>query len=123
MIRCCSAASSSRGDRRGRRPDRGLDLRRRLERRYRQALRIAAERSLDLGHYQKAIDLFHRLVALDITNLAAHSGIMRGHIQLGEPALAITQYRILTRALNDELGIDLDPDSEPEQIYRSILAG
>jgi hypothetical protein len=46
---------------------------------------------------------------------------MRCHITLGEPALAITQYRSLVTALNDTLGIGLDPNSEPERLYQTIL--
>lgn len=99
-----------------------IGIRARLERRYRLALRQAAESSEKSGAFQKALELFHRIVLLDPTNVAAHAGIMRCHVALGEPGLTIAQYRTLTHVLNQELGTNLDPDSEPERIYRAIVS-
>jgi DNA-binding SARP family transcriptional activator len=99
-----------------------LARRERLERRYRQALRLVAEQSEQSGAFQKALELFHQIIAVDSTNVAAYAGVMRCYVALGEPAVAITHYRRLVHALNIELGIDLDPHSEPEGIYQAILA-
>lgn len=99
-----------------------MAIRSRLERRYRQALRLAAETSEQISAYQKALELFHQIVGSDPTNIAAHAGIMRSHIALGEPAQAIAQYHRLTQALDAELGLNLDPDSEPERLYHALLA-
>jgi ATP/maltotriose-dependent transcriptional regulator MalT/DNA-binding SARP family transcriptional activator len=98
------------------------DMRTRLELRYREALRQAAERNEETGSFAKALDLFRQLVARDTTNIAAHSGIMRCHIALQWPALAIEQYRTLRHTLDTELGIGLDPSSEAERMYRMLLA-
>lgn len=98
-----------------------VQLRHQLERRYCQALRQAAEMNERKGAYQRAIDLFHTLLSYDATNIAIHTGIMRCHIALGEPSLAIAQYRALAQVLNDALGICLDRNSEPEQLYQALL--
>jgi len=100
-----------------------VQIRNQLERRYRHALRLVAESSEHTGIYQKALELFQQLLTYDTTNIAAHAGAMRCYIALSEPSMAIEQYRLLTRTLNDTLGIELDSASEPERLYRSILAG
>ena len=94
----------------------------RLERRYQQALRQAAEDYEKINDLVQALNLYHRIAARDLTCVAAHAGIMRCCIALDEPALAIAQYRSLKQALNDELGIDLDPNAEPEQIYQTLIS-
>lgn len=94
-----------------------------LERRYHQALRLAAELSEHTGTYQKALELFHQMLTYDTTNIAAHAGVMRCYIALSEPSMAIKQYRSLTTTLNDTLGIKLNPNSEPERLYRRLLSG
>ncbi|HEX6287864.1 MAG TPA: BTAD domain-containing putative transcriptional regulator, partial [Herpetosiphonaceae bacterium] len=98
------------------------NMRSRLELRYREALRQAAERSEETGSLARALDLFRQLVTRDTTNIAAHAGIMRCHIALQWPALAIEQYRTLRQILDAELGIGLDPRSEPERMYQMLLA-
>ncbi|HEU4322322.1 MAG TPA: BTAD domain-containing putative transcriptional regulator [Roseiflexaceae bacterium] len=98
------------------------ELRARLERRYQQALRQAAEDCEKTNELVKALNLYHRITARDVTCVAAYAGIMRCCIAMDEPALAIAQYRSLKQALNDELGIDLDPSAEPEQIYQTLIS-
>lgn len=71
--------------------------------------------------YQKALEYFHQLIIADATHIAANAGIMRCHVALGEPALAVAQYRNLVSAMDEELGMSLDSESEPEQIYQSLL--
>jgi ATP/maltotriose-dependent transcriptional regulator MalT/DNA-binding SARP family transcriptional activator len=99
-----------------------LEQRTRLERRYQQALRQAAEDCEKTRALVQALNLYHRITARDLTCVAAHAGIMRCHVAMDEPALAIAQYRSLKQALDDELGIDLDPNSEVEQIYQALIA-
>ena len=98
------------------------NVRQRLELRYRNALRQAAEQNEIHGSFAKALDLFRQLASRDTTNIAAHAGIMRCHIALQWPALAIEQYRTLRHTLDSELGIGLDPSSEPERMYQMLLA-
>jgi two-component SAPR family response regulator len=99
-----------------------FDVRARLERRYRQALRQTAEQNETHGQYQQALELFHQVLQRDSANIAAHTGAMRCYVILGEPAQAIAQYRSLTDSLDEELGLELDPESEAERIYRTLLA-
>src|SRR6185503_3145790 len=54
-----------------------VQIRNQLERRYQQALRLAAVSSEHTGTYQKALELFHQLLTCDMTNIAAHAGVMR----------------------------------------------
>lgn len=99
-----------------------LEQRTRLERRYQQALRQVAEDCEKTGALVQALNLYHRIASFDPACVAAHAGIMRCCIALDEPAQAIAQYRSLKQVLNDELGIDLDPSAEPEQIYQALIA-
>jgi ATP/maltotriose-dependent transcriptional regulator MalT len=99
-----------------------FDVRARLERRYRQALRQTAEQNEMHGQYQQALELFHQVLQRDSANIAAHTGAMRCYVILGEPAQAIAQYRSLTDSLDEELGLELDPESEAERIYQTLLA-
>lgn len=94
----------------------------RLEWRYRQALHQAAEHCEATGGFVKALELFHQLAVRDTTNVAAHTGLMRCHVALQSPALAIEQYRTLRHLLDRELGIGLDPESEPERIYQTLIS-
>ncbi|NOK57677.1 MAG: hypothetical protein GFH27_549303n58 [Chloroflexi bacterium AL-W] len=98
-----------------------VELRTRLERQYHQLMRSIAEIYEAQQQYQKALEYFHQLIIADATHIAANAGIMRCHVALGEPALAVAQYRGLVSAMDEELGMSLDPESEPEQIYQRLL--
>jgi len=98
-----------------------MRIRGRLERQFRHAQRVLAEQLETAGKYQDALDIFEQLAAYDPTNSIATAGVMRCHIALGSPARAIQQYFAMKQVLYDELGINLDENSEPEVLYRSLL--
>jgi ATP/maltotriose-dependent transcriptional regulator MalT/DNA-binding SARP family transcriptional activator len=99
-----------------------VSIRTYLEQCYLQTLRILAEREMNRQAYRTALMLYQRILAVDILDESAHAGIMRCNIALGNRAAAIEQYRRLQRILHDELGLDLDQDSEAEQLYSRIVA-
>jgi two-component SAPR family response regulator len=93
-----------------------------LEQRYLQILRLMATRRFSHRAYLDALALYQRLLAVDNLDEAAHSGVMRCFIALGYRAAAIEQYRTLCRLIQDELGLDIDRDSEAERLYHQIIA-
>ncbi len=100
-----------------------VELRARLARHYHQLLLLAAEQSERRSAFHQALELYHRILSGEATSVAAHTGIMRCHVALREPAQAIGRYRSLIQILDEELGIELDPRSEAERIYQELLAG
>jgi LuxR family transcriptional regulator, maltose regulon positive regulatory protein len=96
-------------------------LREALEQRFMAALLITAERVESAGAYHHALSLFRRLLALDSLNEAAHAGVMRCQIALGNRAAALSQYEALRRVLDEELGLEPDRASEVGQLYYRIL--
>jgi two-component SAPR family response regulator len=96
-------------------------LRAELEERFMAALLSTAERTERAGTYQHALSLFRRLLVHDPLNEAAHAGIMRCQIALGNRAAALSQYEALRRVLDEELGLEPDHTSEVGQLYYSIL--
>jgi DNA-binding SARP family transcriptional activator len=95
------------------------DLRMALEKQYLHALRAAAERYVRANAYLDALMLYQRILMIDQLEEAAHAGIMHCHVALGNRAAAVAQYQKLRRLLDEELG--LDPDPEIEHVYRSLL--
>ncbi|MDQ5851293.1 MAG: hypothetical protein M3380_04335, partial [Chloroflexota bacterium] len=98
------------------------NLRLDLEQHYLHALRISAERCEQAGGYLDALNLYRRLLTIDTLDEAAHAGVMRCQIALGNRAAAISQYQALRRMLDEELGLELGSASEVEQLYHHILA-
>jgi two-component SAPR family response regulator len=98
------------------------NLRTYLEGRYLQALRSAATHYDQAGAYADALDVYRRILAIDELDEAAHAGVMRCQMQLGNRAAAINQYMSLQRTLDKELGLDVERASEVEQLYRRILS-
>jgi ATP/maltotriose-dependent transcriptional regulator MalT/DNA-binding SARP family transcriptional activator len=92
-----------------------------LEERYLRALRMSAERYEHALAHLDALALHRRLLAIDPLDEAAHAGVMRCQIALGNRAAAIAQYQALRRILDEELGLELGRASEVEQLYHSIL--
>jgi LuxR family transcriptional regulator, maltose regulon positive regulatory protein len=93
-----------------------------LAQRYRSTLRTTAracERTLI--HFD-ALLLYKRLLELDPLDEAAHAGVMRCQIALGNRAAAINQYQALRHILDEELGLEPGRASEVEQLYVGILA-
>jgi DNA-binding SARP family transcriptional activator len=97
-------------------------LRAHLEQRYLHALRSAAAHYDQAGAYADALDVYRRILAIDELDEAAHAGVMRCQMQLGNRAAAINQYMSLQRTLDKELGLDVERASEVEQLYRRILS-
>lgn len=98
------------------------NLRAHLEQRYLHALRVAAAHYDQAGAYADALDVYRRILAIDELDEAAHAGVMRCQMQLGNRAAAINQYMSLQRTLDKELGLDVERASEVEQLYRRILS-
>jgi DNA-binding SARP family transcriptional activator len=49
---------------------------------------------------------FHRLIAVDPTDEDGHIGIMRAMVRSGDRSGVLRQYALLSRVLNDELGVE-----------------
>jgi two-component SAPR family response regulator len=96
-------------------------LRTYLERRYLEALRIAAGRYEQETAYQDALTRYREIIAVDPLDEAAHAGAMRCYYTLGNRAAAIEQYRQLRRLLDDELGIEPEHTSEVERLYSRLV--
>jgi DNA-binding SARP family transcriptional activator len=96
-------------------------LRTHLEQRYFYALRLTAQICERDGGHSDALSLYARILDADLLDEAAHAGVMRCHIALGNRAAAINQYQTLRRTLDLELGLDLEHSSEAEQLYHRIL--
>jgi DNA-binding SARP family transcriptional activator len=97
-------------------------LRTHFEQRYLQALHLAAEGFEGKHMYPDALAIYQRILALDNLDEAAHTGVMRSQIALGNRAAAINQYHTLRRILDDELGLEPGHASAVEQLYRELLA-
>lgn len=97
-------------------------LRAHLEQRNLQAQHLAAIGYERKRFFADALTLYQRILNVDQLDEAAHAGVMRCQIRLGNRAAAINQYQALRRVLADELGLDPGNASEVEQIYHQILA-
>jgi DNA-binding SARP family transcriptional activator len=60
-----------------------------------------------------------RLLALDPLHETAHRALMQIYARQGQTALALRQYQLCTDALQGELGVK--PEAETERLYQSIL--
>jgi len=96
-------------------------VRERLEAAYLQALHQAAEANEQLKNYPDALSMYRRISEHQPFDEIAHAGIMRCLLELGNRALAIEHYRAYRSRLHDDLGIDVDSNSEIEQLYIRIL--
>lgn len=98
------------------------DLRAHAAQRYQNGLRTAAELYEQMGLSMNALNLFQKLLAADDLDEAAHTGVMRCQVRLGNRAAAIGQYQLLRQILNHQLGLDPGESSEAERIYLDLLA-
>lgn len=96
-------------------------LRSHLEQRFLLLLRNTAAAALASGLPVDALAFYRRIIDLDPLNEAAHAGVMRCQLALGNRAAAIDQYRTLCRILDDELGLSIERGSEVERLYVDIL--
>ena len=90
--------------------------------RLRDLARGALTRLLDLhmtsGAHDQAGVAARRLLALDPLQEAAHRALMRIYAEHGQTAQALKQYQICRDALQGELGVK--PDAETERLYQVI---
>ncbi|HEU4325216.1 MAG TPA: tetratricopeptide repeat protein [Roseiflexaceae bacterium] len=93
-----------------------------LEQRYLAALQSAAAWYEDQQMLLDALNLYQRVLAVNVFDELAHAGVMRCYIGLGNRSAAIGQYQTLSRLLDEELGLYPESSSEVEQLYRSLLA-
>jgi DNA-binding SARP family transcriptional activator len=95
--------------------------RRRVERRFLDALANLAERYAKRGDGEAALSAAERLVAGDPANEGAHRLIMRLHALAGDRSAALRQYGLCREALDRELGIP--PDAETDALRDRIIRG
>ncbi len=69
----------------------------------------------------ESLALYQCVLDVDALDEAAHAGVMRSQIALGNRAAAIGQYQRLRHLLDEELGLDPGATSEAEQLYRAII--
>jgi TolB-like protein/Tfp pilus assembly protein PilF len=70
------------------------------------------------GAHDQAAAAARRLVAIDPLREAAHRALMQIYSEQGQTALALKQYQLCCRALQSELGVR--PEAETERLYQSI---
>ncbi|MHB9862035.1 AfsR/SARP family transcriptional regulator [Streptomyces sp. YIM S03343] len=95
---------------------------------YRERLRLAhldalarlSELHFTTGRYVPCADLCRRLVELDPCRESAHRRLMRCLSRIGQPHLAILQFRSCVKALEAELGIS--PQRETAALYDRLRA-
>lgn len=92
-----------------------------LHHRYIGALRQVAQHFEHRGAYGEALAQWQRYLADEPLDEAAHTGVMRCQLGVGNRAAAVQQYQRLRELLYSELGLDLDPASEAEELYHQLL--
>lgn len=93
----------------------------RLTRRYSATLEQLVEWKMKANDDQAAISYGQKWIALDHLHEAAHQHMMRLYALRGERASALRQYRMCTRVLDEELGVQ--PLPETQELYRQIREG
>ena len=90
----------------------------------RQSLATALQRLIDRhvarGTVEDAIDYGRRWLALDTLHESAHRQLMKLYAWTGQRSAALRQYEELVRLLEEELGVE--PDPETTALYETILA-
>ena len=71
------------------------------------------------GLRAEAVAAGRRLLALDPLDEAGHRTLMRLHVEAGDRAAAVRQYRECVRVLEAELGVE--PEDETLELYRSLV--
>jgi len=92
--------------------------RQRLRSLQREALATLLDRHLASDARQQAGDVARRLLSIDPLREAAHRALMQNLVERGEAALALKQYQLCRDALQRELGVG--PEVETERLYQSI---
>jgi len=73
------------------------------------------------GDFERAIDMYQRVVAADPTAEHAHRALMRLYTIVGFRNKALQQYYRMQEFLDQELALEPDPDSI--KLYEDILSG
>ena len=84
----------------------------------REALARLLDRHMTDGAHDQAAATARRLLMLDPLREAAHRALMRIYAEQGQTAQALKQYQLCRDALQSELGVR--PEAETERLYRSI---
>jgi len=84
----------------------------------REGLARLLARHMASGAHDQAGAAARRLLALDPLREVAHRALMRIYAEQGQTALALKQYQLCRDALQSELGVR--PEAETERLYRSI---
>ncbi len=84
----------------------------------REAMGTLVDHHLTNGTRDQAAAMARRLLALDPLRESAHRALMRIYAEQGETALALKQYQLCRDALQGDLGVK--PEAETERLYRSI---
>jgi DNA-binding SARP family transcriptional activator len=77
-----------------------------------------AQLAFDTGRYVQALEIGHRLLALDFCREDLHRLLMRTHTRMGRPQAAVHQFEMCTVQLRRELG--MAPDDETVALYERI---
>ena len=95
-----------------------LTERQRLRGLAQEALATLLESHLASGDRDRVGAVARRLLALDPLREATHRALMKIYAEQGQPALALKQYQLCRDALQAELGVR--PEVETERLYQSI---
>ena len=83
-----------------------------------EALGGLLDRQLADGGYEKAASTARRLLMLDPLQEGVHRALMRVYAEQGQTALALKQYQSCREALQRELGVE--PEAQTDRLYQSI---
>jgi DNA-binding SARP family transcriptional activator len=81
----------------------------------------AAESSIAVGDFHRAVALAATAVTIDPTSEAARRALMVGHAELGEVGSALRVFEELRTHLADELGAD--PSTQTKELHLRLLRG
>lgn len=84
----------------------------------REALAGLLDSRMSDGRYDQAAAAARRLLMLDPLREGAHRALMRIYAEQGQTALALKQYQTCREALQRELGVK--PEAETDRLYQSI---
>jgi DNA-binding SARP family transcriptional activator len=90
--------------------------RERLQTLYLRALAKLMAYKTEQAEYDVAIDCARRILGCDPLREEVHRDLMRLHLNAGQPAAALRQYRLCESLLRDELAVEPAPET------RSLLA-
>jgi len=92
-----------------------------LRQQYLETVGLLADWQLERGRYDEAIEALRRGLETDNLREDFHRRLMRAYALKGQPEEAIAQYRRCVRILQQELGIE--PEPETERLFQAIRDG